>query len=219
MKKKNRKKNHKFDAKRNLSCSVSVPLFKTADSLLDPMGSLCWTVEGAARTGGSAPDDICRKSATLGGTVARMAPCCGAEPGACGEGLTAGWIDAKDSPDDGCCLMASEVSWGSEGWEAERWRTSLLRLLWTSFLCGDACCGCDDCCCCCCVVTADSWGTSDSCEAVGDPYWKVRPAVNEQGDMTPPGVGCCKGVAGFPGDEKATLPARRAAGMMDAEVL
>lgn len=55
---------------------------------------------------------------------------------------------------------------------------------------------------------------------MGDPYWKVRPAVNEQGDRTPPGVGCCcKGVAGLPGDEKATLPAKRAAGMIDAEVL
>lgn len=71
---------HKFDANRILSCSVSV-LLKTADSLLEPVESLCWALEGAMRTGGMAPDDICRKRATLCGTLVRM-PLCSTEPGA-----------------------------------------------------------------------------------------------------------------------------------------
>lgn len=157
---------HKFDVNRILSCSVSV-LLKTADSLLEPVESLCWAAGGAVRTGGSAPEDIWRNRLTRWGTVLRMPPC-RAEPGACGPATEPAWGGsvAKDSPDEGGTgRVTNDVSCGREGWEAERWRTSRLRLpdcracalLWTSLRWGEGTCGCDGCCwgcwgvgCCCC---------------------------------------------------------------------
>ncbi len=178
------KRDHKFDANRILSCSVSV-LLKTADSLLEPVESLCWALEGTVRIGGIAPDDICRKRATLCGTLVRMA-LCRTEPGAWTPATDpmGGWMETSDSPDMGCARAANAVSWGSDGCEAERWRMSLHRLpdwstcvlLWTSLLWGDAPCDCCACCCGgCCGMEAGKgcWGkdccTRDSWEAVGDP--------------------------------------------------
>lgn len=138
-----KKWDHKFDAKRILSCSVSV-LLRT-ESLLDPGDSLCWAedeVDDAAataaaaaaaavaeRTGGSAPEDIWRNRLTRWGTVVRM-PLCRLIPGiaAAAAAAAGGTMEARESPEVGCALGPRDVSCGSDGWEADKCLTSLLKL-------------------------------------------------------------------------------------------
>lgn len=154
MKKEGKKLDHKFDAKRILSCSVSVPL--STESLRDPGDSLCWAEDtdgdgdeaeaaaaddaaataaaaaaaaAAERTGGSAPDDICRKRLTRCGTVVRMPLCklipCMAAAAAAAGGST---MEAKESPEAGWARGPRDVSCGSDGWEADKCLTSRLKL-------------------------------------------------------------------------------------------
>lgn len=134
-----KKWDHKFDAKRILSCSVSV-LLRT-ESLLDPGDSLCWVEDddddaaataaaaaaaAAERTGGNAPDDIWRNKLTRWGTVVRMPLCRFIPwiPAAAGGGT----MEARESPEAGCALGPRDVSCGSEGWEADKCLTSRLKL-------------------------------------------------------------------------------------------
>lgn len=114
---------HKFDANRILSWSVSVllKLESLLESFLEPVESLCWAVEDAARTGGNAPDDIWRNRLTLWGTVVRR-PLCIPVPWTAATGRA---MEDRQSPDTpACALGPRDVSWGREGWEADRWRTS-----------------------------------------------------------------------------------------------
>lgn len=183
-KRKKNKWDHKLDAKRILSCSVSV-LLRT-ESLLDPGDSLCWVEDddaaataaaaaaaAAERTGGKAPDDICRNKLTRWGTVVRM-PLCRFIPWI--AAAVGGTMEARESPEAGCTLGPRDVSCGSDGWEADKCLTSRLKLpdcracvlLWMSPRWGEGTCCCccwgDDCCCCC-AADAAAAGDAAGCWA------------------------------------------------------
>lgn len=121
-----------------MSCSVSVLL--STESLLEPGDSLCWVEDddaaataaaaaaaAAERTGGSAPDDIWRNKLTRWGTVVRM-PLCRLIPCIAAAAAVGGTMEARESPEAGGTLGPRDASCGSEGWEADKCRTSRLKL-------------------------------------------------------------------------------------------
>lgn len=80
---------------------------------------------GAERTGGKAPDDICRNRLTRWGMVLRIP--CRFIPWMAAAAV-GGTMEARESPEVGCALGPRAVSCGSEGWDADKCRRSLLKL-------------------------------------------------------------------------------------------
>ncbi|TNN85295.1 hypothetical protein EYF80_004317 [Liparis tanakae] len=188
------------------------------ESLLDPGDSLCWVEDededaaaaataaavaaaaAAERTGGNAPDDICRNKLTRWGTVVRRPPC-RLIPWIAAAAAAGGTMEARESPEAGCTRGTRDASCGNDGWEADKCLTSRLKLpdCRACALLGDGCCveeeaaaaaaaaanaagswaSCSCCCsCCCCCAERDGGPTgcwmSDSWEAVREAYWKLR---------------------------------------------
>lgn len=81
---------------------------------------------GAERTGGKAPDDICRNRLTRWGMVLRIP--CRFIPWMAAAAAVGGTMEARESPEAGCALGPRVVSCGSEGWDADKCRRSLLKL-------------------------------------------------------------------------------------------
>lgn len=151
---------HKFDDNLDLMwcCSVSGRLI--IESFLGSPESKLGLIWGR-EAGGNAPTDIWWGSAILGGIL----PLIPAGPGR----FWGGPMEVEETLVDwgGLGATGCTMSWGNDGWEADRARASWLKALLGT---GGRCVGLGTCC------TRDNWEPEGAPGGL-DPYWNVRPVV------------------------------------------